>query len=65
VTITGSSQPVPASDIAHLLVALAVAVGIIIMFLAIGVSIILLVSKNPSLFAETVPHIIDRLMGRG
>ncbi len=35
------------------------------MFLAVGVSIILLVSKNPSLFAETVPHIIDRLMGRG
>jgi hypothetical protein len=55
----------PLSDIAHLLIALAVAVGIIIVFLAIGVSIILLVSKNPSLFAETVPDIIDRLIGRG
>lgn len=55
----------PTSEIARLVIALAVAVGIIIMFLAIGVRIIVLVSKNPSLFAETVPYITDRLMGRG
>ena len=52
------------SDIAHLLIAFAFAVGIIMMFLAIGVSIILLARRNPSLLVETVPHSIDRLMGR-
>jgi hypothetical protein len=52
-------------EITQVIIALALGAGILVLFLAIGAGIILLASKNPGLFAEIVPQIVERLFRRG
>jgi hypothetical protein len=52
-------------DIPHLVIALAIGTGIIMLCLAVAVGVILLASKHPATFAEVVPQIIDRIVRRG
>ena len=52
-------------DIPHLIIALAIGTGIIVLCLAVAVGVILLASKHPAIFAEVVPQIIERIVKRG
>lgn len=53
------------SDIAHLVIALAIGTGIIMVCLGLAVGVILLASKHPAIFADIVPQVIERLSKRG
>jgi hypothetical protein len=52
------------SDIPHLVIAIAVGTGIIMLCLGVAVGVILLANKHPATFAEVVPQIIDRFVKR-